>query len=193
VALTVLVLAGAVGVAMFAGGRWSRLAHLPVSGRSLVAAAVLAQVGGAVVGVAGFADPRRSYVVGLAVSAVCALAFCARNLRLAGVALVTGGLALNALAVGLNGAMPVSIVAAYRARVPIGDIADGSDPRHDIAGTGTQVRWLGDVIPVPLPWRPEVVSAGDVLVTAGLGELVVAGMMGSAVYRRRHRHGEEGA
>ena len=32
------------------------------------------------------------------------------------------------------------------------------------------------MIPVPLPLRPEVVSAGDVLVAAGLGQLVLLGM-----------------
>ena len=41
---------------------------------------------------------------------------------------------------------------------------------------GTTLRWLGDVIPVPLPVRPEVVSPGDVLIAAGLGEFVLLGM-----------------
>jgi hypothetical protein len=44
---------------------------------------------------------------------------------------------------------------------------------------------------VPLPWRPEVVSPGDVLVVAGLAELVVLAMMGWSGRRETH-HGEEG-
>jgi hypothetical protein len=190
--LAAVVLVAAVAVGWATGGRWRRLGHLHLTGRGLVVAAVVAQLGGALVGVAGFGDARRAYVVGLAVSACCALLFCARNLRVGGVALVTGGLVANALVVAANGAMPVSIVAAYHARVPIAAIATGTDARHEIAGIGTHLRWLGDVVPVPLPWRPEVVSVGDVLVTAGLAELVVLGMLGSMPYRKEPSHGEEG-
>jgi hypothetical protein len=177
VGLAVIVLVLAVVVALIAGGTWSGLASLRLRARALVVFAVGAQVGGATLGVLGAASPRRAYVVGLAVSAACAAAFCARNLRVTGVPLVTLGLVANAVVVGLNGAMPVSIDAALQARVPIESIAAGDDARHEIAGTGTTWRWLGDVVPVPLPWRPEVVSAGDVLVAAGLAELVVAGML----------------
>jgi hypothetical protein len=190
--LAVVVLVIAVAAALAAGGRWRRLTDLHLESRALVVAAVVAQAGGALVGVAGFADARRAYVVGLVLSAVCALAFCARNLRVPGVALVSAGLVANAAVVALNGAMPVSIVAAYHARVPIGAISAGTDARHEIAGIGTRLRWLGDVVPVPLPVRPEVVSAGDVLVAAGLAELVLLGMMGWGRYRRERVDGEEG-
>lgn len=198
VSLAVVVLVGAVLVAVVAGGRWGRLAHLQLRARGLVIAAVAAQLGGALLGIADVADPRRTYVIALAVSAVCALGFCAQNLRVAGVALVSFGLVGNAVVVAANGAMPVSIVAAYHARVPITAISSGSDARHEIAGIGTHLRWLGDVIPVPLPLRPEVVSVGDVLVCAGLAELVALGMLGmgmlgSAKHRKEPTDGEEGA
>jgi hypothetical protein len=184
VGLAVVTLVGAIAVGYALGGSWHRLTQLHLRWRGFVVAAVVAQGGGAMLGLVGAADSRRSYVVGLAVSALCAAAFCARNLRVAGVPLMTLGLALNALVVGINGAMPVSIDAAYRAGVPTYDIAMGFDARHEIAGTGTAVRWLGDVIAVPLPARPEVVSPGDVLVAAGLGELLVVGMLA-----RRRRTG----
>jgi len=191
--LAIVVLAAAIALAAALGGRWSRLAHLQLRSRGLIVAAVLAQAGGAFVGIAGFGDARKAYVSGLVVSAACALWFCARNLRIPGVALVSAGLVANAAVVALNGAMPVSIVAAYHARVPIGAISAGTDARHEIAGLGTRLRWLGDVVPVPLPLRPEVVSAGDLLVAAGLAELVVMGMMGSVPHRKEYLHGEEGA
>src|SRR4051812_5876151 len=143
----------------------------------MVVAAVVAQTGGAALGILGVTDARRGYVVGLALSAMCAAAFCVGNRAVPGVPLVTLGLAANALVVTLNGAMPVSIVAALRAGVPITDIAAGYDARHDIAGEGTVWRSLGDVVPLPLPLRPEVVSPGDVLVASGLGELLVMGML----------------
>jgi hypothetical protein len=121
-------------------------------------------------------DHSNFYLAGLAVSAAAALVFCLTNLGLPGVPLITLGLVANALVVGLNGAMPVSIFAASRADVSITSIAAGNDPRHTIAGYGVTWRSLGDVIPVPLPVRPEVASPGDILVVAGLGELIVLGM-----------------
>jgi hypothetical protein len=166
------------------GGNWSRLTVLRLRWRRLVVAAVVAQTGGALVGVLGYGDPRRAYVAGLAASALCAAAFCSRNLRVAGVPLVTLGLVSNALVVACNGAMPVSVSAAARAGVSVVDIAAGRDTRHEIAGAGTTLRLLGDVIPVPLPVRSEVVSPGDVLVAAGLAELVVLGMLRRSGRRR---------
>lgn len=176
-ALALVVLLCAVALGYMLGGTWDRLTTLHLRWRRFVVAAVVAQLGGSMVGVLGAADPRRSYVVALAASALFAAAFCARNLRVAGVPLVTLGLVANAVVVAANGAMPVSIHAALRAGVPTQDIASGLDARHEIAGTGTVLRPLGDVIPVPMPLRPEVVSPGDVLVAAGLGELVVMGML----------------
>jgi hypothetical protein len=161
-------------LALAAGGSWTSLTGLRVRGARLVVVAVVAQLLGS--GLTQLTNTTGYYSAGLALSAAAALGFCLRNLPLAGVPLVTLGLLLNAAVVLLNGAMPVSIVAAARANVGIADIAAGSDARHQIAGTGTTLRSIGDDIPVPLPWRPEVVSPGDVLIAAGLGELVLVGM-----------------
>lgn len=175
--LALVALVGAVAAGYALGGTWARLTTLELRWRRFVVAAVLAQTGGALVGVLGYGDPRRAYVVGLATSAACAAVFCSRNLRVAGVPLVTLGLCANAMVVAANGAMPVSVSAAVRAGVPLADIAGGHDSRHELADDATTWRWLGDVIPVPLPTRSEVVSPGDVLVAAGLAELVVMGML----------------
>src|SRR3954452_2230538 len=177
VGLTIVVLVGAVAVGYALNGTWAGLTTLRLRWRRMVVAAVVAQTGGATLGILGVGDARRGYVLGLALSAMCAAAFCVGNLHVPGVPLVTLGLAANALVVTLNGAMPVSIVAALHAGVPITDIAAGYDARHTIAGEGTVLRSLGDVVPLPLPIRPEVISAGDVLVAAGLGEIVVMGML----------------
>jgi hypothetical protein len=190
--LALVALVGAVAVGWALGGSWSRLTALHLRWRGLVVAAVVAQAGGALLGVLGAADPRHSYVAGLVVSALCASAFCARNLRVAGVPLITAGLLANAIVVLANGAMPVSIVAALRAGVPITEIAAGADARHEIAGTGTTWRTLGDVIPVPLPARPEVVSPGDCLVAAGLAELLVLGMIRRRTGRSPETAGDRG-
>jgi hypothetical protein len=185
VGLAVVVLAGAVCVGYVLGGRWTALTGLRLRWWPCVGAAVLAQAGGAAVGLAGAADPRRGYVAGLVLSAAAAAAFCLRNLRVPGVALVALGLAGNAAVVAANGAMPVSAHAARLAHVSLAPVRAGLDPRHEQAGPGTALAALADVVPVRLPVRPEVVSVGDVLVAAGLAHLVVTGMLGAAPAARR--------
>ena len=170
--LVLVVLAVALAVGWARGGSLDRLGDLPLRSRRLVVAALLAQLLGTVVG-------GPFYPVGLALSAGLVVAFLARNRGIRGTGLVAAGLLANALVVGVNGAMPVSADAAARAGVGIQDLLTGADARHELAGAATRLRWLGDVVPVPLPLRPEVVSPGDVLVAAGLGQLVALGMVGA--------------
>ncbi|HWC33679.1 MAG TPA: DUF5317 domain-containing protein [Mycobacteriales bacterium] len=170
-ALVGIVVVGAIIVAACSGGRLSGFAHEELRAPGYVVLAVIAQVVGAVL--ADHTSTGWIYPTGLAVSAACALVFCIANFRVAGVPLVAIGLVLNAVVVARNGAMPVSIAAASRAGVSTLTVATDNDPRHTIAGRGSVWRGLGDVIPVPLPVSPEVVSPGDVLVAAGLGEFIV--------------------
>ena len=168
--LVVAVLLVALLVGRLCGGSLERLGGLDLRLRRLVAAALLCQVLGAVVG-------GPAHAAGLAASAALAAAFLGVNRGVRGTGLVALGLAANALVVGVNGAMPVSAAAAARAHVPLGDVAAGLDGRHELEGPRTRLALLGDRVPVLLPLRPEVVSAGDVLVAAGLGQLVVLGML----------------
>jgi hypothetical protein len=173
-ALVVLVAALAIGYAR--GGDLDRLGRLPLRDKRLVVAALALQVLGALAG--GW-----RYPAGLAASALLVAVFLARNRGVRGTGLVALGLLLNALVVGLNGAMPVSADAMGRARLTTQDIISGADPRHELLGADTHLGLISDRIPVLLPGRPEIVSAGDVLVAAGLAELVVLGM--GSVPRRR--------
>jgi hypothetical protein len=179
VVLALAVVVAAVAVALAGGGSIAGLSTLPVRGLRLVVIALAAQLLGS--GLARATSHSAFYSAGLALGALAVLAFCIRNLRLPGVPLVAAGLVLNAAVVAANGAMPVSTAAAARAGVSVGGIAAGGDTRHVISTRGTALAPLADVVPVPLPARGEVVSPGDVLVAAGLGELVVLGM------RRRRR------
>jgi hypothetical protein len=171
VALVLVALLAAVAVGRLLGGSLERLGTLPLRRRRLVAAALVAQLAAALAG-----GPLPA--AGLAVAAACAVALLGANRGVRGTGLVALGLAANALAVAANGAaMPVDERAAARAGVDLGDVRAGADPRHELAGDGTRLRLLTDVVPVPLPVRPEVVSAGDVAVAAGLAQLVVVGML----------------
>ena len=166
--LVVVVLVVALAVGWLRGGSLDRLGSLPLRARALVVLALLVQLVGTLVG--GPLHP-----VGLAASAALVVAFLARNRGLRGTGLVALGLLANALVVSLNGAMPVRLEAAARAGTGVQAVL--GDTRHELEGPGTRLRLLGDVIPVPLPVRPEVVSVGDVLVAAGLGQLVALGMV----------------
>lgn len=164
--LAVVVLLVSLGLGLALGGSVARLADLRLHRPRLVVAAVLVQLAGAVTG-------GPAYPLGLVVSAGLVALFLARNRGVRGTGLLALGLLSNALVVALNGAMPVSSDAVGRAGISTQDILSGADPRHELAGPGTRLRPLGDVIPVLLPVRPEVVSIGDVLVAAGLGQLVL--------------------
>lgn len=168
--LVVAVLLVGLVLGWLAGGNLDRLGGVPLRRRRLVVAALLAQACGTVVG-------GPFYAGGLVASAVLVVAFLALNRGLRGTGLVALGVLLNAVVVGANGAMPVSRGASARAGVSVQDLLPGADLRHELADRRTRLPWLGDVVPVPLPVRPEVVSPGDVLVAAGLAQLVVAGML----------------
>ena len=178
--LVLVVLAAALAVGWLRGGSLERLGSLPLRSRRLVVGALVAQLAGSLVG--GPFHP-----VGLVVSAGLVVAFLARNRGIRGTGLVALGLVANAVVVAANGAMPVSAHAAGRAGVGIQDLLTGADARHELAGPSTRLRELGDVVPVPFPVRPEVVSAGDVLIAAGLGQLVVLAMVGAGATDRAPR------
>lgn len=177
--LVVVALLAALAVGRATGGRLERLGHLRLSRRRLVVLAVVVQLAGAVVG-----GPAQA--AGLALAAALLTAFLLANRGVRGTGLVALGLAANGLVVALNGAMPVSFDAAARAGAPVRDVATGADPRHEVLTPSTRLHLLADVVPVPLPLRAEVVSPGDVLVAAGVAQLVVVGMR-PAARRRRHR------
>lgn len=166
-ALLTLVLALAAGYLV--GGRRG-VSALPLSATHLLVAAFVVRV----------IEPLVSrvvpgaYPIAIAVSATLMAQFVARNALVPGVALAGLGLLLNAAVVLVNGAMPVSLYAAARAGVPGMELS--GDARHDVLGDGTRLAWLADVIPAPTPFRPEVVSIGDVLLAAGIGLFALASM-----------------
>ncbi|WBQ07211.1 DUF5317 domain-containing protein [Kribbella sp. CA-293567] len=166
--LVLLVMVLAAVAALLTGGRLTDLADNTLSGLHWLAAAASGQILGSLTG--GIAYP-----VGLIGSAACIGVFLRLNLRRPGVALLALGFACNALVVALNGAMPVSL--ATLARAGINGFVEG--PRHELADAATRLPWLGDVVPVALPGLGQAISPGDVLIAAGAGLLVYAGMGGT--------------
>lgn len=135
----------------------------------------------------------------LSCSYVLLLTFAAVNIRLAGVPLIFAGLALNLLVIASNGGMPVSrgaLESSGQADV-LQVLLDEGAAKHHLLTDADVLTPLADVIPVGGPIR-QVVSAGDVLVYAGVAWLIVAVMRGripqasrarSGSYRGKHRKG----
>lgn len=167
----VLVVAVLALIGIAARGGLGRLATLRVRGVRLLVAAAGLQLG------ASALAPGTGWVrVPATVLAVLLVAlFLAGNSALPGVPLVAAGLLLNVAVVTANGAMPVSVVAAERAGVTPGELRLDDDPLREPLDGHTRLGLLGDRVPVALPWRPQVVSVGDVLVASGVLLLLVVG------------------
>ena len=178
VGVLLLSVAVALLAARLHGGRFAALESLPIRGLLLLGGALFCQVFGVVLGYLGLPSGP-TYAWALLISAVLVAVFIKVNGALAGTELIAVGLLLNAVVVGLNGNMPVSRHAAERAGAGPGVV---SGPRHEPADSATALPWLGEVIPVPLPLRPEVDSIGDLLIAAGMGQLVFSAVR---PYRRR--------
>ncbi len=172
--MTLVLLALVAGVvAGFArGGGLARLATLrPRRNRLLVTA-----IGLHALGVLGgwLWDPLLPMLVGLSWAVLAFYAWVNRPIH--GAALLAAGLAANAVVLLANGAMPVSGSAAARAGADPAVVLETGD--HEPIASDSRLPWLGKVVPVAFPPRPEVVSPGDVAVAAGIAVLLGMGLTG---------------
>lgn len=177
--VVLLVVAGALLAGRLRGGTLTGLSHLHLPGWPLVFLALAAQAFGAFAGALGLGSARAYYVTGMILSALLVTVFVARNRGVPGMPLVALGFLMNALVVTANGAMPVSADAAARAGLPVAAVYAGVDAKHEPLDDRTRLRPLADVIPVPVPTGrgSNVLSAGDVVLAAGIGVLVANGML----------------
>jgi hypothetical protein len=159
-----VVVVSAVGLAYARGGRLSRLAEAPLHRPWLLFLGVGLQVVVDVLAARGvIGDAGALGSAGLIVSQLLVIGFLASNWQLPGTALVAVGLMMNAVVMAANGAMPVDPVAIQAlgiegATVPLG--------KHTLLTGSTRLPWLADIWPVP-PLR-SIISAGDVVLAAGM-------------------------
>ena len=173
----------AITVGMIAGGRLGRLKELDLRAPWVFVLAAAAQVGLMVLGAAGV-----SLGVGWApalyvLTFVLVLMGIWANRRLPGMCLVGAGVFLNLVVIAANGgSMPVDRGLAVRAgNTQMVEMLDSpAYTNHVAAGEGTRLRWLGDVLALPMVVpRPEFYSpgsVGDVLVTLGACWLLLYGL-----------------
>jgi len=171
VAVAIGVLAGLVRPPLGARTSRPRFSWLPLLG------------GGAVLNLAAYGLDGTAATFALMASLVLLLGFVGVNPHLTGVAVIGLGLLLNLVSVVLNDGMSVRGSALVAAGVV--DEADLGrttfiGPRH-LETSADTVPVLGDVLPVPLPIAPEVMSFGDLIVVIGAADAV------RDLVRRRHR------
>lgn len=154
----------AVGVSYLRGGRLGHVADAPLRWTWLLFTGVAVQF--AVTFAAGrgwLADAGAAGWSLLLVSQLLVVAFLVTNRSLPGTWLVAAGLALNAVVMAANGAMPVDPAAIRAIGVDGAEVPPG---KHTLMTSSTRLPWLGDVIPVP-PLR-SIISVGDIVLALGL-------------------------
>lgn len=166
----------AVGMATLLGlafrGNLRRFSRPVLSRNGLLAFGVLAQATALVARHPGV------HAGWLGFGAAALVLYALRNRGRPGLLLAAGGLAVNVVAIVVNWGMPVDLDAAARAGVPSSRLDLAADPLRTPVTADTVLPWLGESIPLALPWRPAVASPGDLLAAAGAGVFVFTGLTG---------------
>ena len=172
---TLAVLGGALLASLLRGGRFHRIADADLSLGWLLFLGVALQVGVDLAAARSLLpDAGWSGWMLLLLSQLLVVGFLIANRHLPGVGWVAFGLALNAVVMAANRAMPVSPAAI--AALGIGDVAV-LPGKHTLLTTSTRLPWLADVI--PLPWLRSIISVGDLVLAVGVFPLTHALMSGA--------------
>ncbi len=161
---TLLVLVLAIVMSYARGGRLRRIADAPLRWSWLLFAGLALQLLLNVAAARGFIpDAGAGGYLLILLSQLLVLAWGIANWHLPGMVLVGLGLALNALVIGANGAMPVDPAAMHALGVEGEEVPPG---KHTLMTEDTILPWLGDIW--PLPMLRSIISVGDVVLAAGL-------------------------
>ncbi|HVL98705.1 MAG TPA: DUF5317 domain-containing protein [Egibacteraceae bacterium] len=186
--LVLVTVLGAILAGYARGGRLANLGHVALRHGWLVLVSVLPQAVLAAVSATG--GPAHALSAPLLLASHAALlAFVVVNRMLPGMLLVFAGFAMNAAVITVNGAMPVSRHALLA--VSAGEATSISPGKHRLLAEGDLLTPLADIFAVPM--LRTVVSAGDVVLAAGVGILVVNLMLRQAAPSRRRRQPRGGA
>jgi hypothetical protein len=169
-----LVLAVAIGVLVVpvARGSWKRLIDTPIRWPALIPAGVALQIGAAWWRPDHSASVQRGVAFAmLMASFTLIVTWCTYNRHLRALLVVAAGVALNALVVGVNGGMPVRLPDDASAE-SIAALDDSVE--HHLERDDDHLLPLADVIVLPRPLNRSI-SAGDVLILAGIAAALVEG------------------
>jgi hypothetical protein len=176
----VVALAAGLVIGLVLGGRPRHLAQKQFRWWLLLPLGVVLQL---VVEADGVPAPHALLIV----SYLYLLAFCAANLRHAGMGVILVGIALNAVVIVANNGMPVREKAVYRAAiVDARDVVSIDEVKHHLETPDDDLMVLADIIPVK-PLR-QVLSFGDLILSVGVADLLVHLLLPNGG-RRRRRNG----
>lgn len=164
--LTLVVIVAALVASLLRGGRFRRLAHAPIRHSWLLALGIALQVGVDLSAARGLTPGMVSTAV-LVASQLLVVGWVVANRFRPGMPLILLGLLMNLAVITANGAMPVDPDAITA--------AGGSDlvaplGKHELLTDATRLPLFADIFGIG-PLRT-VVSAGDIVLAAGLVPLV---------------------
>ena len=171
----------AVAVVLLTWGSFSQLAKLPIQSLWLLWVGLVIQLA------LEFIDLPKDRIddVGFAllmVSYAAVLGFCFVNLRIKGMTVITIGIVLNALVIGINQGMPTRNEVVTRNGVKV-EQPIALEVKHRPKTGDTLLPFLGDNI--LMPGRGEIVSFGDLIMAVGILDLRYWGS------RRRRPKGDD--
>ncbi|MGH2725883.1 MAG: DUF5317 domain-containing protein [Actinomycetota bacterium] len=177
----VLAVVSGIVIGLVRRGSFTNLGRTHLRGVALVFAGVILQVGSTVAERAELSWLPLALVLA---SFALTFAFAALNRRLPGMTLLALGALMNFVVISANGGMPVSLDALDRAGLgnpfESGAVTKGA---HHALDDGSRLTFLADVIPIRV--TANVVSAGDIVIWAGLLLLIQQLMVGRPGKRRR--------
>lgn len=159
----------ALGVALLRGGSLDSLANTQFRWLVYLWVGLAIQVAYSFLPLDNLSKGRAVLV--LLLSYVMVTAFFVANHRLPGMRIAVAGMALNIVVIAANGAMPVSLWAAEQIGAEDPNF-DSGGIKHEAMTDDTVLGFLGDVIPIP--GAGEVISIGDIVLAAGIAQLVYA-------------------
>lgn len=173
--IALVLLSAGIAVGYLRHGSIRNLVDLQLRWSWLVLVGLALQVGGDMVSVFVYPRLRDSplAIIILALSYGALVTFVFLNRKGLGTTLIAAGLISNVVVIIANRGMPVSLRATRTAGIDIKDYLSTA-LKHRVMGPGTRLRFLGDIIGVPLVRN--VVSIGDLVLGAGLFLLVVSAM-----------------
>ncbi|HEX9889819.1 MAG TPA: DUF5317 domain-containing protein [Nitriliruptorales bacterium] len=162
----ILVVAVAILASLARGGRFRRIPTADLQGGRLLLAGLVLQVFVDVAAARDWVTGSPSYLLLLA-SQLLVVGWTVTNRYRPGIPLIGLGLALNAIVIAANGAMPVDPDAIARLGIDGAQVRPG---KHVLLTEATRLPWLADILALP-PIRT-IISVGDIVLAAGLVPLV---------------------
>jgi len=166
--LILLTFVGAIIVGLLAGGRLRGLSTVRLRWPYLALVGIVLQL----LPIGGWAE---NALVMLSFALLCV--FAVLNIRQPGFVLVLIGLSLNLLVISVNQGMPVSDWALVKSdqQDTLTYLIHHGGAKHHLATSDDDLRFLGDVIPIPSPVS-QAASVGDLTMYAGAAWFIVSWM-----------------